>query len=90
MPFRGSVEPLLGGQLIEAVALSLESELLSSLGMPTRQSSGLGWLQVSPLLQSLPDAIETNRLGSQVTVPSALVGRGLLPPRDFFLPAFKA
>lgn len=34
MPFRGSVEPLLGGQLIEAVALSLESELLSSLGQP--------------------------------------------------------
>lgn len=32
MPFRGSVELLLGGQLIEAVALSLESELLSSLG----------------------------------------------------------
>ena len=34
MPFRGSVEPLLGGQLIEALALSLESELLSSLGQP--------------------------------------------------------
>lgn len=30
VPFRGSVEPLLGGQLIEAVALSLESELLST------------------------------------------------------------
>lgn len=32
MPFRGSVEPLLGGELIEAVAMSLEGELLSSLG----------------------------------------------------------
>lgn len=32
VPFRGSVEPLLGGELIEAVAMSLEGELLSSLG----------------------------------------------------------
>lgn len=32
LPFRGSVELPLGGELIEAVALVLERELLSSLG----------------------------------------------------------
>lgn len=32
VPFRGAGELLLGGEVIEAVALSLESELLSSLG----------------------------------------------------------
>lgn len=78
VPFRGSVEPLLGGELIEAVALSLESELLSSLGHcgSTHQAelwpglaAGLPPTRVSPWCHR-------NRPGSQVTAPSTLLGRG--------------
>lgn len=45
-PFGGAAELLLGGEVIEAVALSLESELLSSLGHLeglTGPCAGLGW-----------------------------------------------
>lgn len=64
-PCRGSVELLLGGELIEVVALSLESELLSSLGhRGGTHEAVMAW----------PGAMETGSLG-RGTAPS----RGLLP-----------
>lgn len=62
VPFRGSVEPLLGGELIEAVALSLGSELLSSLGRCGSTHQAELWPGLAaglPLPGSLPGAIET-------------------------------
>lgn len=44
VPFRGSVDPLLGGELIEARALPLKNELLSSLG----HLGGTYWAELWP------------------------------------------
>lgn len=93
VPFRGSVDPLLGGELIEAVVLPLKNELLSSLG----HLGGTYWAELWPGLAvgiaphpSLPLCYR-NRPGSCVIAPSILLGRGhSLPPGDSSLPASKA
>lgn len=80
VPFRGSVEPLLGGQLIEAAALSLQSELLSRLmGALMGQSPGLGCPRHPPT-QTPPGAIETGPLGRRLLPPSQNLGGGSSSP----------
>lgn len=93
MPFRGSVEPLLGGQLIEAVALSLESELLSSLGQPGGAHQAELWPGLAVGLPTVSPWCHRSKQTGLVLKEQSLSpswGRGLLPPGDFFLLAFKA
>lgn len=64
MPFSGSVGLPLGRQLIEAVALSLESELLSSLGHLGGTHRAELWPELAPSTPhpSPPGVIETGPL----------------------------